>query len=98
MPKQPLPEGVNASTVLTDVSVGKYRWIYHFDARGPEAFRDGVYHKPTRDHMTANSVRALIERVALYDTLLENCSVSPLTDEGLKAYDEIMKDRGEPGL
>lgn len=59
-----LPEGVDPQTVLTDVTVGKYRFIYHMDAKKPQGFRNGLPHGPTTENMTNNSVRALIERVA----------------------------------
>ena len=62
----PLPEGVDPRTVLIDVMLenGKYRLIYHMDAKRPQAFRYGVPHQPTQDRMTAGSFRALATRVA----------------------------------
>lgn len=38
-----LPEGVDPDSVMLDVSVddGKYRLIYHADAKTPQAFRHG---------------------------------------------------------
>lgn len=61
-----LPEGVDPDTVMLDVILanGKYRLIYHMDAKRPQAFRHGIAHAPTQDRMSANSFRALVERVA----------------------------------
>lgn len=43
MMKTPLPTGVDPKTILFDVTLenGKYRLIYHYDDKRPQAFRHG---------------------------------------------------------